>query len=241
MFKSEDFTQEVYKTGDVAKLLNVTPRTIMNYDREGILKCSRTETNRRVIFREDLLDYLDKHNLLYIDDSKLKVDVIYARVSSNEQKQKGDLDRQAMFLIENAPNLHNPIVLKEVGSGLNDKRTQLMKLISMVMNDEVNKVYVTYKDRLTRFGFNYLNKVFLCKGVEIVVIKDISKTKSVEEELVEDIDNTFMKYFMLMLGAKKSLDKLKDYLGTVNSDVVTKEEILNILNNSSTDVDDFMM
>lgn len=207
MFKSEDFTQEVYKTGDVAKILNVTPRTIMNYDREGILKCSRTETNRRVIFREDLLDYLDKHNLLYRNDSKTKVDVIYARVSSNEQKQKGDLDRQAMFLIENVPNLQNPIILKEVGSGLNDKRTQLMKLITMVMNDEVNKVYVTYKDRLTRFGFNYLNKVFLCKGVEIVVIKDTAKTKSVEEELVEDMMSLIASFSGKLNGLRSKKDK----------------------------------
>lgn len=47
-----------------------------------------------------------------------KKDVIYARVPSNEQKTKGDLDRQAMFLIENVDNLINPLVLKEVGSGL---------------------------------------------------------------------------------------------------------------------------
>ena len=51
-----------------------------------------------------------------------KHDVIYARVSSHEQKQKGDLDRQALFLIENVKDLHNPIIMKEVGSGLHDKR-----------------------------------------------------------------------------------------------------------------------
>ncbi len=57
----------------------------------------------------------------------------------------------------------------------------------------------------------------------------------------KDIDNAFMEYFMLMLGAKKSLDKLKDFLNNTPSDVVTKEEILNILNNSNTTIDDFMV
>lgn len=56
----------------------------------------------------------------------------------------------------------------------------------------------------------------------------------------EDIESAFMTYFMLMLGAKKSLDHLKDYLNNAPSDVFTKDEILNILNNNSA-VDDFMM
>jgi predicted site-specific integrase-resolvase len=207
MFRSEDFTQEIYKTGEVAKILKVTPRTIMNYDKEGLIKFNRTETNRRIVFREDLLDFLDKQNILYRDDDSLKSDIIYARVSSNDQKQKGDLDRQALFLIESISNLQNPIILKEVGSGLNDKRPQLMKLITMVMNDEVRKVYITYKDRLTRFGFNYLEKIFSCKGVEIIVIKDVSKIKSVEEELVEDMMSLIASFSGKLYGLRSRKNK----------------------------------
>lgn len=68
----------------------------------------------------------------------------------------------------------------EVGSGLNDKRPQLLKLINMILNDEINNVYVTYKDRLTRFGFNYLENVFLHKNVKIIVVKDKRKEKLVQ-------------------------------------------------------------
>ena len=45
--------------------------------------------------------------------------MIYARVSSHEQKAKGDLDRQVVYVLEHANPLHYPIILKEVGSGLN--------------------------------------------------------------------------------------------------------------------------
>ena len=133
-----------------------------------------------------MLKYLEEQGQLERDIGN-KRDVIYARVSSQKQKKTGDLDRQALYIIENVKDLKNPIILKEVGSGLNDKRKQIQVLIKMIMNDEVNKIYVTCKDRLTRFGFNYLKTICNAKGVEIIVVQDISKEKSVQEELAEDI------------------------------------------------------
>lgn len=87
MYKRSDFTKKYYKTGEVAKILNLTIKTIQNYDHSGKLKFIRTTTNYRLMTREDLLDYLDKEGMLY-DISLEKKDVIYARVSSNEQKKK---------------------------------------------------------------------------------------------------------------------------------------------------------
>ena len=49
--------------------------------------------------------------------------------------------------------------IKKVGSGLNDKRKHLQKLLTMVGNHEVRNVYITYKDRLTRFGFKLLRRL----------------------------------------------------------------------------------
>ena len=78
-----------------------------------------------MIAREDFLAFLEKKGLLVDDTIQQKRDVIYARVSSHEQKKQGDLDRQALFLIEHVKELQQPLILKEVGSGLNDKRVQL--------------------------------------------------------------------------------------------------------------------
>ena len=103
--------------------------------------------------------------------------------SSNKQALSGDLDRQVLFLIEQVSDLQKPIILKEVGSGLNDQRPKLMKLMEDVMDGKVNNVYVTYKDRLTRFGYHYLEKVFYHYGVRIVVVKDMQRIKSNEQEL----------------------------------------------------------
>ena len=125
--------------------------------------------------------------MLYKDMDFDKRDVIYARVSSSEQKAKGDLDRQVTFLLENVDDLYKPIVLKEAGSGLNDKRPKIQELIRLVLDGKVNRVFVTYKDRLTRFGYHYLETIFSYHGVSITVVKDEDKEKSVEEELVEDM------------------------------------------------------
>lgn len=187
MYKLSSFTKQSYKTGEVAEILGVTNKTIQNYDKWGKLRVCRTAGNRRCIMRDDLVAFLKEKDLLLDDMQNVKRDVVYARVSSHEQKEKGDLDRQALFIIENVPDLINPLVMKEVGSGLNDQRKQLQKLLKMVCLNEVNKVYVTYKDRLTRFGYHYLKTIFEINGVEIIVVKDEKASKTVQDELVEDM------------------------------------------------------
>ncbi len=206
MYKRSDFTKEYYKTGEVAKILNLTIKTVQTYDKNGTLKFFRTSTNYRLMAREDLIDYLDKEGMLS-DISLEKRDIIYARVSSNEQKTKGDLDRQAMFLVENVNNLINPLVLKEVGSGLNDKRKKLLELIDLVCNDQVKNVYVTYKDRLTRFGFNYLETMFKNHGVQIIVLKDKKEEKDVKEELVDDMMSLIASFSGKLYGMRSNKNK----------------------------------
>ena len=187
MYKVSEFTKEVYKPKDVMQLLGVTHKTLYNYDEQGKLKFQRSESGRRILFRQDLLNYLDEKGLLLDDTDLEKHDYIYARVSSNKQALSGDLDRQVLFLIEQVSDLQKPIILKEVGSGLNDQRPKLMKLMEDVMDGKVNHVYVTYKDRLTRFGYHYLEKIFHHYGVRIVVVKDMERIKSIEQELAEDL------------------------------------------------------
>ena len=175
MYKRSDFTKPAYKTAEIMEILNISYSTVKNYDKQGKLPIQRTETGRRIVLKEDLLNYLDSLGMLVNDEERIKHDVIYARVSSNEQKAKGDLDRQAMFLMENCHDLQKPIILKEVGSGLNDKRKKIQELIRMVENNEVNRVFVTSQDRLTRVGFHYLETTFKLHGVEIVVANDEEK------------------------------------------------------------------
>ena len=81
-----------------------------------------------------------------------------ARVSSHDQKKKGDLDRQIEMAKEyceerDAPT---PRVFKDVSSGLNTKRAGLIKLCKAIERQEIDRVICTYPDRLTRCGLSYL-------------------------------------------------------------------------------------
>ena len=187
MIKQSELTKEQYTIGEVAAFLNINVKTIQRWDREGIFKCERTHTNRRVINRDNLIEVLNNRGMLFNDINNSKIDVIYARVSSNEQKAKGDLDRQVSFLVQSTKDLKNPIILTEVGSGLNEKRKKLHQLLDMVLQDKVNRIFVTYRDRLTRFGFHYLEKVCSYHNVKIIVVKDTSEEEFVQEELAVDM------------------------------------------------------
>ena len=173
LYKSSDFSKSLYKTKDIMQILNISYPTVKNYDKNGKLKFNRTESGRRVVFREDLLDYLDSIGMLYRDMNEEKRDVLYARVSSNEQKAKGDLDRQVAFLIEHVHDLYKPIVLKEVGSGFDDERFCVQELMKLVMDNKVRRVFVVDEARLAKCGYHYLKMMFSYYHVPIIVVKDI--------------------------------------------------------------------
>lgn len=93
--------------------------------------------------------------------------VVYARVSSNEQR-KTNLETQAKrmqnFCTSNGWVVDS--VVKEVGSGLNDERKNLL---SIFRDPLVKRIVVEHRDRLTRFGFNYLQTFAEIEGFEIIV------------------------------------------------------------------------
>ena len=207
MYQVTDFTKKAYRVKEVADFLGTTAQTIRNYDKQGLIKTARNDGNQRIILRNDLIEFLDNKGLIVHNEIDNKNDVIYTRVPSHDQKRGGDLDRQALFLIENVKDIRNPIILKEVGSGLNDKRKQLQKLLKMVCNNEVRNVYVTYKDRLTRFGYHYLETMFLAHNVNIIVVKDKDNEKSVSEELAEDLMSLIASFSGKLYGLRSGKNK----------------------------------
>ena len=209
MYKDSELTKSTYKLKEIASMLGVTTITLKNWESSGKIEFSRTPTNIRFLSRDQLINVLDKQGLYFNDTDFAKKDVIYARVSSHDQKTHGDLDRQIQFLINENSDLQNVVILSEVGSGLNDKRKKLQQLIKMVMNDEVNRVFVTYRDRLTRFGFHYLETVFNAKSVEIVVVKQSTEETSVEKELMNDMMSLIASFSGKLYGMRSKTNNLK--------------------------------
>lgn len=188
-FTRENINKNYYTTGDAADLFQVSTKTIQKWDNKGILNFERSPTNRRVLPKETLIEYLKSKNMFYEDESNSKRDVIYARVSSYGQQKQGDLDRQVDYILSNRADLKNVLILKEIGSSLDSKRKKLLKLIDMILNDEVNRIFITHKERLTGFGFEYIEAICKHHDVEIIVMQSEQDNKSVEQELEEDIKN----------------------------------------------------
>src|SRR2546426_1942704 len=92
---------------------------------------------------------------------------LYARVSSADQKE--DLERQMQRLKDYAAakGYHVTKTVNELASGLNDSRPKLLKLLT---DHAIGLLVVEHRDRLTRFGFNYLEQLMQMQGRRIEVI-----------------------------------------------------------------------
>jgi len=210
MIKKSELTKEYYKTGELAKMIGKQTRTVQSYCIKGDINSIIIPSGKRIISRDEVIKYLRSSNLLYEDDNK--IDLIYARVSTNEQKNRGDLDRQINYIIREiiAKNPKNLKVFSEVGSGLNDNRKELKKLLDMVMNDEIDRIFILYKDRLTRFGFNYLEQICNKFGTKIIVISEEIQEKSIQEELAEDIISIIHSFSSKLYGMRNKIKEKID-------------------------------
>ena len=85
----------------------------------------------------------------------------------------------------------------------------------MVMNDEIDRIFILYKDRLTRFGFNYLEQICNKFGTKIIVISEEIQEKSIQEELAEDIISIIHSFSGKLYGMR---NKIKEKLEKELSD-----------------------
>ena len=140
--------------------------------------------------------------------------VIYARVSSPERR-KTDLEYQAKrmsdFCISNGWKIDR--VIKEVGSGLNDSRPKLMELFEGKRN--IQRIVVEHKDRLTRFGFNYLLALAKARGIEIIVA---DKTENRKDDLMMDFVSVVTSFCARMYGQRRGKAKKKKVLEVLDDD-----------------------
>jgi|ERR1700730_7722760 len=116
-----------------------------------------------------------------------RVIALYGRVSG--QGQKSDLDTQLARLQAWAQTERAgkpTLVLSDIGSGLSATRRQFQRLLTLVREDQVAEIVVTYPDRLTRFGQEYLQALFESFGVTLTVL-DPGEDKTAEQELTDDL------------------------------------------------------
>ena len=202
--------KKILSISDAASILGVSDETLRNWEREGKLTPFHTEGGHRRYYRADI----EKLAGIYVEEpikvSSGKRVAIYCRVSSHEQKTKGDLERQVGRMTTEALKRGYSIVavFDEVGSGMNDNRTKLQKLFELVEKKEIDVVLIEHKDRLSRFCFNYLLSYFNSYGVRIEKVEEVM-SKSFENELVEDILSLMASFSAKIYGRRSSQNRKK--------------------------------
>lgn len=184
------------RLNEMAKRLNVSVKTLQRWDREGILVAKRTPTDRRYYTEDQYLEYIGSST-----KSKRKT-IAYARVSSANQKD--NLQNQIRF-IRSYVNAKGEIlddVIEDIGSGLNYNRKRWNDLLlNQIPKGEIEKIYITYKDRFVRFGFDWFERFCNHYNCEIVVINN--PDTSPQKELIDDLISIIHIFSCRIYGLRK--------------------------------------
>jgi len=171
---------------EASELLNVSVETLRRWDAEDKFKSIRHGSSHRKYRLSDIYEYQGK--TFEGEVSNEEITCVYCRVSSHEQKQKGDLDRQKGRVLDHCRKQKYKVdyVLEEVGSGMSDTRCKLNKMFKLAAEKKINRIVVEHKDRLCRFNFGVYKVFFESHGVQVEWVDDVLP-KSYEAELVEDM------------------------------------------------------
>ena len=192
------------KAKEVLEILRVTRPTLTKYVREGLVKVTVKGNGQYDYDADSVYQVLNK-------DVERKT-YVYARVSTS--KQKPDLENQVQllktFCFQNGYVLNG--VYQDVASGISfEKRSQFFELLDEVLAGKVKRVVITYKDRLSRVGFELFSHLFAKYGCELIVISEVGSMKLDSEEIFEDIVSLLHCYSM-KLDSKRKNKVLKELL-----------------------------
>ncbi len=187
------------KSKEVLKILKISRVALWKYVKSGKIRVKQ-EPNGYYIYND-----FDVYSLAGIEDGRLNV--VYARVST--QKQKQDLQNQIENCISfiNAKGISVDNVYSDIKSGMSLDRKGFMELLNAVMAFKIKAVYISYKDRLTRLSYELVEKLFSDYGTKIVIINQCESI-SLEQELFEDIMQTIHSFSMKMYSKRRIAKKL---------------------------------
>ena len=192
-----------YKPKDFAELLGVSVKTLQRWDRDGILKANRTPTDRRYYTYDQYLQFKGIQT-----ENDIRDTVIYARVSTRNQKD--DLQNQVEFLKQfcNAKGIIVNQCVEDFGSGLNYNRKKWNRLLDEVMANKIKTIVISNKDRFIRFGYDWFEKFCEKFNTKIIIVNN--ETISPNEELVQDIISILHVFSCRLYGLRKYKNQIKE-------------------------------
>lgn len=187
---------KILKPRQVSQILNVSVKTLQNWDKQQKLVAFRDKaSNRRYYTEQQINQFLGKKDRIA---NKI---VIYSRVSTNTQKS--DMINQVEFLktYANARGYIVDDIITDIGSGLNYTRKKWNQLLRDVMDKKISKIIISHKDRFIRFGYDWFYNLCQSFGCDIEVVNN-EKT-SPEQEVVDDLISIIHCFSCRVYGLRK--------------------------------------
>lgn len=175
------------KLSTFAKLNNVTQRTVWNWISKGIVKFERTETNRVLILVDEDRQTIRKPRV-----------AVYARVSASENKSNLERQKDRLISYANAKGYQIDKIITEIGSSLNDNRPKLEKLLT---DKTIDIIIVEHKDRLARFGINYIEKLLALDDRKIEIVNPQLDEK---DDLMQDFVSIITSFCARLYGKRRT-------------------------------------
>ena len=188
------------KLSQYAKKLGISYRTAWNWFKAGKIKGYQTHTGTIIITEEET--------------EKAHIVAIYARVSSPENRPNMDTqaDRLIAYCAAKGYQVHK--IVKEVGSGIDDNRPKLLKLLS---DPDITLIVVEHKDRLTRFGFHYIEVLL---GLQNRHIEVINLANNGRKDLLDDLVGIIYSFCARLYGQRRAKRKTEKIVAELNNEEI---------------------
>lgn len=183
--------QQFYSAKQILEMYQITAQTLYNW-----------RNSKKIEFKK-----LPSGSYVYlplINSSPNKKNVLYARVSNTKQKE--DLTRQVQllrqYMVSKGIKVDEEFI--DIASGMNEDRKDFNKLLKLCLEGSVDTIFITYKDRLTRFGFGYFESILKELGTNIEVV-NATKEEDFQQELIQDFVSVIHHFSMKMYSNRRKI------------------------------------
>ena len=201
--------EKFYKISEVVKLLGISKPTLYNWEKQGLLKIQRSKSGGLNFISQSELDKIQNKETNNKENEKI---VIYCRVSSTVNKNNLKTQKERLLNYCNAKGYKVEKIIEEFGSGINDKRPKVEKLLK---EQDFTKIVVEHKDRLSRFGFNYLEVLLNKNNIDIEVINNVDTD---EEDIIQDFISIITSYCVRIYGKRRSKRNTEKLIKELNNE-----------------------
>ena len=200
------------KAREVLKLLKISRQTLTKYTKTGKLKAELQPNG--------FYDYEEESVFKVMNKNYVRNRVIYCRVST--AKQKPDLKNQEELVKQycNSNGIIINDIYSDIGSGINFDRKEFQRLLNDVTQYKISRIYITYKDRLSRISFNMFKTLFANFNCEIIALTDIDDEKMIEKEIFKEIIDLIHCFSMKMYSRRR-----KEKLVNIKKELELEDEV----------------